>query len=129
MALGVNNDIRKDRSFYSRSGPSSRALCSLLRAALLCRRPPRVPERAYYSIIVCTMSECAGAPAGLSLGTLSGNVCAVTINDTISRSTHTTVASVTAISMGRWSNLAIITLSLLLSSAFFFTAHNVSGGR
>ena len=123
MALGVNNGIRKDWSFYSRSGPSSRTLCSLLRAALLCRRPPRVPERAYYSIIVCTMSECAGAPpAGLSLGTLSGNVCAVS-NNTMSRSTHTTVASITAVSMGRWSNLAIIALSFLFSSAFFLAAY------
>ena len=113
---------RKDRSFYCRSGPFSRALCSLLRAALLYRRPPRVPERANYSIIVCTVSQCAGGPpAGPSLGRLDGTAGAV-INDTISRSTHTTVASASSISIGWWSNRAIIALSFLFSSAFVLAA-------
>jgi hypothetical protein len=129
MALGVNNGIRKDRSFYSRSGPSSSALCSLLRAALFYRGPPRVPERAYYSIIVCTMSECAGAPAGLPLGRLVGAGRSVKNNATTSSSTHTTVASATVIVMGRWSNLAIIAfspLSLFGESGEHYSASSVA---
>jgi hypothetical protein len=112
-----DNGIRKDRSGYRCSGPSSRALCSLIRAALLNRRPPRVPERAYYSIIVRTMSECAGAPAGLTLGRLGGAASSATT----SRSTHTTVATITAISTVRWSNLAIIALSFLPRSSLLHT--------
>jgi hypothetical protein len=76
-----------------------------------------------YSIIVRCISTTDGCASGSMLGPLAGIVCAETNSVSATRSTHTTVASAKNISIGWWSNLAIIALSFLLSSAFFLAAY------
>ena len=78
------------------------------------RRPPCLPA-SDYSIIVRCISTTDGCASGSMLGPLDGTACAETNSVSATMSTHTTVASAKNISIGRWSNLAIIASSSFLS--------------